>query len=61
MASGYGGWHDPRVRNLRSLAVVVLLGLSAVAVLTHDPVALGTCTGSLVVILGFGDLFGPRR
>ena len=60
MADAPGGWRDPRVRGLRSRAVGVLLALSALSVASHDPVALGTCTGALIVILGFGEVWWPR-
>ena len=56
MADTSGGWRDPRVRNLRSASVAVLLVLMAFSVATHDTVALGTCSGALVVVLGFGDI-----
>lgn len=64
MADSPNGWREPRLRLLRSLAVVVMLGLLVWLVIFEggptDTGAVGTLVGAMLVILGFeGLLRGP--
>ena len=54
MSEWSGG--DPNLRRLRSLAVVVILGLIAFVVVdgqANDPATVGSLVGALLVALGF--------
>jgi hypothetical protein len=58
--AGSEGWHEPRLRLLRSVALVVILVLLAWLVVfedgPNDTGAIGTLIGALLVILGFEAL-----
>lgn len=63
---GNGSWtgRDPRLRWLRTVAVLVLLVLIAVIILDdrpNDPATLGTLVGALLVTLGFELVRLPGR
>lgn len=63
MARDPEGWREPRLRLLRSLALVVLLALLVWLVIfepSNDTGAIGTLVGAIMILLGFeGLLRGP--
>lgn len=57
MADDPSGWREPRLRLLRTAAVVIVLTLIAWLVVfepgSNDLATIGTLIGALLVILGF--------
>jgi uncharacterized membrane protein YccC len=56
MAEGRDGWHDPYLRRVRTVAVIVICTLMVWVVVAetgpNDVATIGTLCGSLLVLLG---------
>jgi len=64
VADSPNGWREPRLRVLRTVAALVVLGLLVWLVIVepdNDTGAIGTMIGALLVLLGFETLMrGPK-